>query len=180
VSAPAIAATPPIATLLVRHVLRDGELVLLILKPSRWFMLLSCLRFFAIVTILVIGAIIKEESLPYDHRIYIELGIVLAAARFMLAVSRWMSKLYVLTDLRIIALTGVFKVDIFDCPLRKVARTRVLRTFKERLLRLGSIEIFPSDDEIPEGIWQMVRRPKKIHEQIVAAVNKAKSLGRGE
>jgi hypothetical protein len=170
-------AMPPMATLLLRHVLRDGELVLLILKPSRWYMLLSCLRFFAIVTILVIAAIMYEDRLPYDQRTYIETGIVLGAGRFMWAVSRWMSKLYVLTDLRIIALSGVFKVEIFDCPLRKVARTRLIRSFKERLFRLGSIEIFPSDDEIPEGLWYMVRRPKRVYEQIVAAVNRAKARG---
>lgn len=172
-----IVGIPPVATLLVRRVLRDGELVLLIIKPSRWFTVLSCLKFFAIVMIFTIGAILKEESLPGNQREYIEIAIVLCAARFMWAISRWMSKLYVLTDLRIIALSGVFKIDIFDCPLRKVARTRLLRPFKERLFRIGSIEIFPSDDEIPEGFWQMIRRPKKVHEQIVAAVNKAKAQG---
>ena len=39
------------ATLLSRHVLRDGELVVLLLKPSAWFILLSSLRFIAIVVI---------------------------------------------------------------------------------------------------------------------------------
>ena len=36
-----------LATLLTRHILRDGELVLLLLKPSLWFILLSSLRFVA-------------------------------------------------------------------------------------------------------------------------------------
>src|SRR5205823_8176791 len=53
--APAATAEAPgltsLAVLLTRHVLRDGELVILLLKPSLWFILLSSLRFAAIVLI---------------------------------------------------------------------------------------------------------------------------------
>src|SRR5436309_1024239 len=51
----AAVATPTatsLGTLLTRHILRDGEIVLLLLKPSIWFILLSSLRFVAIVVIL--------------------------------------------------------------------------------------------------------------------------------
>ncbi len=37
--------------MLARHILRDGEVVLLVTKPSLWFILLSSLRFMAIVSI---------------------------------------------------------------------------------------------------------------------------------
>src|SRR5438309_1694149 len=36
-----------LAILLARHLLRDGELVILILKPSLWFILLTSMRFIA-------------------------------------------------------------------------------------------------------------------------------------
>ena len=38
-----------LAALLSRHVLRDGEIIILLLKPSLWFILLSSMRFAAAI-----------------------------------------------------------------------------------------------------------------------------------
>src|SRR6478735_5083485 len=51
------AAVTPLGALLARHIVRDGEVVLLVLKPSLWFILLSSLRFIAVVLIFALGAI---------------------------------------------------------------------------------------------------------------------------
>jgi hypothetical protein len=85
-----------------------------------------------------------------------------------------MSRLYILTDMRIIRLGGVFSLFIYSVPLRKIARTRILYTVRERVCQVGSIEIIPSDEEYAIGIWQMVGRPVAVNEQIVAAINKAR------
>ena len=71
----------------------------------------------------------------------------------------------------------MFNVQIFDCPLRKVARTRVLQSTRDRLLGVGSIEIIPMDDDVPEGVWQTIAKPAQVHEQVVAQINKAKQGG---
>ena len=92
----------------------------------------------------------------------------------MWAVLQWMARLYVLTDLRILRISGVFNVTIFDCPLRKVARTRAAAIDARAAAGLGSIEIIPLDDDAPEGVWQTIARPRQVHEQVVAAINKAK------
>ena len=165
----------PLAVLLTRHVLRDGELVILLLKPSIWFILLSSLRFSAVVLILLCAAIYFDERLPYNNFVWIEAAIFLIAGRVMFAVLQWTARMYVLTDLRIIRISGVFNVHVFDCALRKVARTRLIFSAREALLRLGSIEIIPVDDDAPEGLWQTISRPRGVHEQVVAAINKAKS-----
>lgn len=166
--------TAPLAALLTRHILQDGEIILLILKPSLWFIFLSMLRFAAAVLIVMLAKPVFDEQLPGPHRIYYEVGVFLLIARLMWAVLQWMSRLYILTDLRIVRLSGVFTLDIFDCPLRKLARTRILYTVRERLFRVGSIEIIPSDEEYPICIWQTVSMPVEINEQIVAAISRAK------
>jgi hypothetical protein len=176
-AAPAITGNP-LAALLAGHVLSDGELILLIIKPSVWFILLSSLRFLAAVAILVIAAKVFDEKLPYNNAVYFEAGVFLMAGRIMFAVLQWMGRVYILTDLRILRLSGVFRLDLYACPLRKVARTRVVYTPKERILGLGSIEIFPGDESIPDGVWYMIARPRRIHEQVVAAINRAKQTGR--
>jgi hypothetical protein len=167
-------ATAPLAALLTSHIIQDGEIILLILKPSLWFIILSMLRFAAVILIGMIGGKVFDDYLPGPPRVYVEVGMILLVGRLMWAVLQWMSRLYILTDLRIIRLSGVFTLDVFDCPLRKIARTRILYTVRERILGLGSIEIIPSDENYPIGMWQTIARPIEINDQIVAAINRAK------
>lgn len=171
---------PSLAMLLAGHVLRDGEVVLLILKPSLWYILFRTMRFAAAVLILTIGALLWAQRSAGAGPHYVEAAVLLIAGRAMWAALQWMGRLYVLTDQRILRLAGVFTIEIFDCPLRKVAQTRVTRSFRERLWRLGSIEILPADDATPPGTWQTVRRPAEVHEEILDALRRARSNGAGE
>ena len=177
----AAAAAPPfspsLATLLATHILRDGELVLLILKPSFWFVLLSSLRFIAIVLILAMAAKVFDAHLPGPNRDYLETGLTIIAARLMWATLQWMGRLYILTDLRIVCVWGVFNVELFDCPLRKVARTRLVRGLADQIASVGSIEIIPQDESLPFGVWQTVGQPRQVHEQILATISRARQGG---
>jgi hypothetical protein len=165
-----------LATLLSAHILRDGELVLLILKPSIWYIPLSSLRFATAVIILAIFARLTNDQ----HVIgYIETATFLIAGRVMWAVLQWMGRLYLLTDLRVVSLSGIFNVEIFDCPLRKIARTRLLRTMRERVLRLGSLEIIPCDESTPVSVWQTIARPAEVQLQVITAIRRAKHNGLG-
>jgi hypothetical protein len=173
---PARPMSTSLAALLTRHILRDGELVLLILKPSLWFIVLGAMRFAAVV---LIGIIAAKLWIPHAGARAAEVGAFLITARVMWAVLQWMGRLYVLTDLRVLRLSGVFNVDIFDCPLRKVSHARMYRTFRERLLRLGSIEIVPAMDGCTPGDWRTIKRPVEVLDTIEATVRRAKQGGGG-
>jgi len=163
-----------LAALLAGHVLRDGEAVLLILKPSFWFIVFNSARFTAMALLLVLSGAVFREHLPNrSFHLWVEAAIFILAGRVMWAVCQWMGRLYVLTDQRILRISGVFTVDVFDCPLRKVAATRVVYSVKERLCRVGSIEIHPRVDGIQMGLWQTIARPVEVNEAIVAAMNRA-------
>jgi hypothetical protein len=172
-------ASGSLAALLTRHVLRDGELVLLTLRPSLWFIPLSSLRFIAVVLLFMLAGRVFDQQLPYSARFYIETGVFLIAGRLTWALVQWMGRLYVLTDLRILAISGVFAAHIFECALRKVARTRLVYTMRERVLGLGSLEIIPQDDEAPVGLWQMIARPRRVHERVLSAIRRARQGGMG-
>ena len=165
-----------LAALLTRHVLRDGELVILILKPSLWFILLSALRFALAVVVVVVGWLVFADRLPrVAPRVLMELGGIVIAGRLMWSTVQWSSRLYVLTDMRIIRLGGVFNVSIFDCPLRKVARTRLVSPVREKIVMCGTIEIIPADETLPVAQWQTIAKAARVHEVVVATINKAKS-----
>ena len=165
-----------LAALLTGHILRDGEVVMLILKPSMWFIVFSSLRFLAAGLIAVIAARLwVHNSHAFSSIVYT--ATFLVAGRVMWAVLQWMGRLYVLTDLRVVRLSGVFNVEIVDCALRKVGQTRITRTFREKLWRLGSIEIVPVDDSCPPSVWQTVNRPEEVRATIQSTIDRAKQGG---
>ncbi len=163
-----------LATILAGHVLQDGELILMILKPSMWFIVISSLGFAAVVAIFLIAALIFTNPNPTQWFAYVETTALIIAGRLMWAMLQWMGRFYILTDMRIVRLGGVFTIELFACPLRKVARTRVVCTTRERLCRLGSIEIVPGDAAMGWGTWQTVTNPEMVHDQVTAAIDRAK------
>jgi hypothetical protein len=176
-TAQAAPVTTSLAALLTRHILRDGELVILILKPSLWFILFNAMRFAAVVIIVVIAAQLWAPERA--ARAALEVGVILLAGRLMWAVLHWVGRLYVLTDLRVVRLSGVFNVDIVDCPLRKVAHARLSSSFREKLVRLGSIEIIPRDDSCPAADWRTIKRPDDVLRTVNATIERAKQGGGG-
>jgi len=171
----AAARATSLGTLLGSHVLRDGELVLLILKPSLWFIVFNSIAFAAAVAVVAVVSAVVDHRM-HDH-FYFELAVFFIAGRLMWAVLQWMGRLYILTDLRVLRITGVFGVEVFDCPLRKVVRARMVSVSREKLAGVGSIEIIPSDDAMPTAIWQTVAKPAEVYERLQAAINRAKQSG---
>lgn len=168
----------PLALLLTGHVIQDGEIVLLLLKPSVWFVPLTATWAIALAAIIALAPRVFP-SLPGHAASYVNVAVLLCAGRLTWATVQWMGRYYILTDRRVMTLTGVFATQVYQCPLRKVARVRVLRTIKERLFALGSIELIPSEEDIAVGMWQTVARPRDVREKIQRAVAKAKGSGRG-
>jgi hypothetical protein len=178
---PAPAAVPlrraSLAALLAGHILQDGEVVILILKPSLWFLVLSSLPFAAVVSILLIAVLIRYNPSRPETVAYVEAAIVLVAGRVIWAILQWMGRFYILTDLRLLRLGGVFSIELFDCPLRKIARTRVVASTLERIVRTGTIEVVPQEGPWVLANWQTIARPMEVHEEIVANISRAKQGG---
>ena len=179
-AAMAMTRSSPLATLLAGHVLRDGEIVLLVLKPSLWFIVFQSIVFAISVILLSFCARLLGDRLISLHRaVYIEAAVFMIAGRVMWSVLQWMGRLYVLTDQRVIRMAGVFSIDLYDCPLRKISCTQIVSGLKERLCRVGSIVIIPKDDaeNLTLGTWQTIGQPQEVNEQIVAAIRRAQNSG---
>src|SRR5256885_14572846 len=74
-------ATNPVSALMAGQVLRDGELILLLLRPSRGFILLTSLRFLGMVALLMALVVIFEDKIHGPKRQYFEGGILLGLGR---------------------------------------------------------------------------------------------------
>jgi len=173
-----VASVPPVttaaATLLTRHILRDGETIILILKPSLWTILFSTMPAIAVALIISIGTTLAANR--HTH-IGVEVGLMLISLRAGWAILSWASRVYLLTEMRVLRVAGVFNPQIHDIPLRKIARTRLTRMLHERIWRLGSVEIIPESDQWPWSVWQTIPRPDHAHDVIRRTIARAKQGG---
>jgi uncharacterized membrane protein YdbT with pleckstrin-like domain len=105
----------------------------------------------------------------------VQLLVFLVIARMMWAALQWMGRYYLVTDQRLIRLSGVLSVNILAFPLRDVGDVKCYVSVIERLFGKGSIYI--SAEGEPLMIWQTLSRPTKVCEQVQAAVARSKHNG---
>ena len=167
-AAPAIAAlaTPaPHSALL--GTLPDGEAVILALKPSVWFVILSRFGWLLAITALGVGWNLVSDfgtiALPRST-IFSVTAALLAGVLGWRAVD-WQLRLYVLTDRRILRISGIVRQTTIEIPLAKVQSVALHKSLRERLCGLGSIGISSGSAQAVQVSWYMLRRP---HEALAA------------
>ena len=166
-----------LTTALTAQVIESGEIVQLLIKPSRWFIVLNSLWFSA-VSIMVIVAVHLLQWLMLTNSTVVQLMLLAVLTRMAFSAMQWMGRYYVVTDRRVLRLSGVFSPSVVACPLRKVQGVKMYRTVGERLLGKGSLEL-TGDNEPPVMLWQTITRHRDIHQKVAAAVQKAKQNGNG-
>lgn len=85
-------------------------------------------------------------------------GGVLMAARWLWEIAVWASRRYVLTDRRIMSVSGVLRRQVREVPLNRVQNCVLDRTLGERLLGLGTIGVASAGGAWIEVAWVMVAR----------------------
>jgi hypothetical protein len=165
----------PVEAVVPRHLLDGGEIVHFAIKPSPWFVLLTSARWLLIGILLALAA--GTDVIPSPYRWYVyQAAFWVPAARVAWAMLDWVSRLYVLTNRRVMRIRGVFNVDLFECSLDRIQNTAVSLPLAERVLRVGSIT-FQTAAAAGGGTasWRIVARPLEIHEQLRQAIQRAKN-----
>ena len=161
------------AQMLPPALLHGDEIVLLLIKPSLWYIALTSGRFISIVALV---GVLAARVLPYGYYVNarsIALAtVVLAAARLVWAVMEWTSHIYMLTNYRVVTIRGVLNLHIYQAPLRKIQRTAIDRTFVMRLLGIGSIGFATAATYTFDSVWMMIARPLEVHAEITNMLHK--------
>jgi uncharacterized membrane protein YdbT with pleckstrin-like domain len=158
------------------HLLDGGEIVVLTLKPSLWFILFKSFRMLlGTGLIVVLSAPLSRALYPIGmtQPLLVKAAIVLAVARLMISTLQWVSRLYVLTNRRVMRIRGVFNVDIFECQLTRIQNTLLHLAIYERLFGLGSIGFATAGTGGIEATWENLNHPMEVHERVRAAIRQA-------
>ncbi len=155
------------------HLIDEGEQIIFAIKPSLWFILF----YYAKMICLVIAALLAVQFFPYVPPLasqYIsQFGAALILLQLAIAVLEWISRLYVLTDRRVIRIQGIFNIDIFEAPLIKIQNTYLTFAIHERVVRIGTILIATAGTAGIDAMWQNINQPLEVHEQVRRAIREA-------
>ncbi len=164
------------------HLLDGGEIVLLKIKPSLWFILFASFRMLlGTGLIIVVSEPLSRLLWPVglSQTILVKMAVTLACVRVGVATLQWVSRLYVLTNRRIMRIRGVFNVDLFECQLTRLQNTFARFAIYERIFGLGTIGFATAGTGGIEAAWENINHPLEVHERIRAAIRKAHGNGTG-
>ncbi|MFH1418620.1 MAG: PH domain-containing protein [Planctomycetota bacterium] len=169
----------PVSELVPAHLLDGGEVVHFAIKPSPWFVVLVSLRWLLVAIVLGLAAL--QDFFPQQYRgnMY-QLAAGVAGVRLAWAILEWVSRLYVLTNKRVMRIRGVFNVELFECALDRLQNTYGTFSLPERLTRVGTISVqTAAAGGGPGGTasWRIVSRPLEVHEQLRDAIRRARNRG---
>ncbi|MCI0362696.1 MAG: PH domain-containing protein [Phycisphaerales bacterium] len=169
----------PVATVgLTKDLVRDDEVVILMLRPSWLYVVLSSaggLLFIALMTFALAYMAKFMSQMPgigWTDRQAFMLGIGLAALRLGWQVLEWVSRVYILTDRRVICRSGVLRGSVFETPLKNIQHVSVFARYRERMFGLGTIGFATSGSHTFQAYWVMIRQPFAVHKTVVQAIQR--------
>jgi len=165
---------PRVAALLPAELLDPDEIIILLIKPSPWYILLTSLGTLGVVALGVIATIMLDRAgvLPILRRDAILFLTAIAGLRLFWQFLEWLSRVYVLTDRRVIRVKGVVRVHVFEAALKRIQHTNTYFSLAERLLGLGSIGFFTAGTGQAEAYWLMLTDPLTIHQTLVKTLRR--------
>jgi hypothetical protein len=155
-------------------VVDGGEIVLLAIRPSMWRPLFEACPW--LVTCCVLAVILTLLSLPapgLSLLVTTQLILLAGLARFGVAVARWASMWYVLTNRRVLDVQGVRVPRIWSCLLVETRNTYLNASSAEKLTGLGTITFVTEHPDEPPRQWRSIDKPEEVHARIRRAIENA-------
>lgn len=161
----------------LEQLIGEGELVLLTVKPSAWFIPLTSVRALAVLAIAAVGGHYLGRAIPMSvapQTIEVICGL-LALVRLAVACGQWAGTLYVLTNRRVLRIRGAIRVSIVGCLLTEIRHTALLTTgLIERFGKIGTLFFQTDRGNLTGGEWLHISKPVEILEAIDKAVRQAR------
>lgn len=175
---PPAAPATPVATpkTAAKLELQGNEIIQFATRPSGWFIALVSGQWVLAMGLLAAAlALAMRGGWTWEGQLAFQAIIGVAALRVGIATLQWASKLYVLTNRRVMRFRGVLKPELAQCPLAKIGKADLRADLIQRLLRLGSIDLTPTDANAAVLRWEHLAHAAAVHEMLLRAMRKAQS-----
>jgi uncharacterized membrane protein YdbT with pleckstrin-like domain len=157
------------ATNYLENLLAENEQILL-KTHQHWFVLFGRI-FLEIVLIAVIigGSLIASSFQPLA--IYGLILILIPLIGILNDVMVWRNKAYIVTNRRVVQISGVFNKDVIDSSLEKVNDVKMSQSFFGRMFDYGDIEILTAS-ELGVNLFHQIASPVEFKTAMLNAKEK--------
>lgn len=162
------------ATMIPAQLLQPGEIIILLLKPHPLYIFLYPLKTLTIMCLLtLLGVLIARDAEAYDlAQNIVIVGSLLFTARVFWQFLEWLSRVYVMTDQRVITVAGVLRVRVTDTPLSNITHSELFFSLRERFFALGTLGFNTAGTAFTEAYWVMIAQPLEVHAKVVQTLKR--------
>ncbi|HET9913581.1 MAG TPA: PH domain-containing protein [Anaerolineales bacterium] len=125
---------------------------------QHWFVLFGKIFLELLVTGLLLGGVVVGFTYFQTPALYGLILLIIPAIGIMNDVLVWRNKAYVVTNRRVIQISGVFNKDIVDSSLEKVNDVKMSQSFFGRMFGYGDIEIL-TGSELGVNLFHEINDP---------------------
>ncbi len=155
----------------LQELLAKNERILLITR-QHWFVLFSSSAL-EILLIIIIIAGVSALSFVYPMAMAGFILVLVPLIGMIRDITIWYNREYVVTNRRVIQISGVFRKDVVDSSLEKVNDVKMSQSFFGRLFDYGDVEILTAS-EIGVNLFKRIGDPVKFK---TAMLNAKEQLG---
>ena len=156
-------------------ILEGDEIIQLSIKPSLWFVPLVSANI--VVPFLMIAAIAAAVGTSFEWNpvvmLVFKMAIIGTVIRIAFASLQWASRLYLLTNRRVMTFRGVLNVQVSQSPLSRIAEAQLESAWYQGLLGLGAVRMLPRRETDEPLSWTYLARPGEVHELLSRAIRKS-------
>lgn len=157
------------------------ETPILASRPSPWYILITIARSLVLLTLgtLSTWAGLAGAGLAYSAAWSLRVGVMVILLRIAWQIGEWLSRKYVLTPQRIVAVGGLLRRVVADLPLRHVRQIGISQSVPERLLGLGTLTVATAGAAGFVLNWAAMRRPQDLLAKVREVVDAAQEQRTG-
>ena len=170
---PELAAVAPVDAI-PAGLVEDDEIIILFLRPSPLYIILASLGRLLVIAVITLSLMYvgRRFSLAYIDTIAFGLGVIIGLSQLAWQGLEWWSRIYILTDRRIIRQKGVIRPSVYHAKLRDIQHTSVFQKLRERAMGLGSIGFTATGSDVFDAFWVVIRDPFTVHKTVVDAIKR--------
>lgn len=156
-----------------QNVLHENEIVILMLRPSVWYILATSSTYIVVVLAL---ALLATTSRLIDQWIgFGTMGTIvgiLIGCRLLYGVMEWIGHHYILTNCRLITIQGLLQPQISQTVLGRISGITISQSLPQKVLHTGTLGFTFDAAQKATGTWHWIRSPQRVEQQIRQAISK--------
>jgi uncharacterized membrane protein YdbT with pleckstrin-like domain len=163
----------------VESLLGDRENIIMV-AHQHWFILVSAIVLEIVIILIIIAlAVIAAANLPAFALLIGAIGMILLLlplATMVRDIVDWMNRQYIITNRRVIQISGILNKNVTDSSLVKVTDVKMEQSATGRLFDYGDIEILTAS-ELGANLFRRIDEPISFK---TAMLNAKERIEQGE